>query len=178
MNITAIREKFGDDYWADEYTFIMGIDQRFTDHFAERFIGLKVLETCTGGGFTTISLARTAKHVFTVEVDQFRQGKAIENIQKAGISSSVSFICGSILDPEILRKIPKIEAAFIDPDWAVTGPDHVYRFIQSNTRPPADIALKSMLKLTENVAIVLPPFVDIKEFNDLPEHEREKLYLG
>jgi hypothetical protein len=35
-----------------------------------------------------------------------------------------------------------------------------------------------MLELTENVAIVLPPFIDIKEFDYLPEHEREKLYLG
>ena len=178
MNFTAIREKFGDDYWADDYTFIMGIDQRFTDHFAESFNGLNVLESCTGGGFTNISLARKAKHVFTVEVDKFRQGKAIENIQKAGLSSNVSFIYGSILDPEILTKIPKIEAAFIDPDWAVSGPDHVYRFIQSNTKPPADIVLRIMLELTENVAIVLPPFIDIKEFDDLQEHEREKLYLG
>ena len=40
----------------------MGIDQRFTNHFAERFVGLNVLETCTGAGFTTLSLARTAKH--------------------------------------------------------------------------------------------------------------------
>ena len=65
-----IREKFGDDYMADERTFIMGIDQRFTKHFAERFIGFYVLETCTGAGFTTLSLARTAKHVFTVEIDR------------------------------------------------------------------------------------------------------------
>ena len=142
MNPSAIREKFGDDYLADEYTFIMGIDQRFTEHFAERFNGLNVLETCTGAGFTTIPLARTAKHVFTVEVDQSRQGKAIRNIQKAGLSSNVSFICGSILESELLNGLPSFDAAFIDPDWAVTGPDHVYRFIQSNTQPPADIVLR------------------------------------
>lgn len=178
MDLTAIREKFGDDYWADEYTYIMGIDQRFTDHIAERFNGLTVIETCTGGGFTTISLARSAKHVFTVEVDRFRQGKATENIKKAGLSSNVSFLNGSILDQEVLKKIPKTEAVFIDPDWAVSGPDHVYRFIQSNTKPPADIVLRDMLELTENVAIVLPPFINIREFDNLPDHEREKLYLG
>ena len=70
LNPNAIREKFGDDYIADERTFIMGIDQRFTRHFAERFIDLNILETCTGAGFTTISLARTAKHVITVEIDE------------------------------------------------------------------------------------------------------------
>ena len=85
LNPNAIREKFGDDYIADERAFIMGIDQRFTRHFAERFIGLNALETCTGAGFTTISLARTAKHVITVEIDESIQKKAISNIKKAGL---------------------------------------------------------------------------------------------
>jgi hypothetical protein len=178
MNPSEIREKFGDDYLADEYTFIMGIDQRFTAHFAERFSGLNVLETCTGAGFTTISLARTAKHVFTVEVDQSRQRKAIKNIQKAGLSSNVSFIYGSIFEPEILNRIPSVDAAFIDPDWAVTGPDHEYRFQRSNTQPPADVVLRDMLKITNNVAIVLPPFIKTEELEGLPKHEREKLYLS
>lgn len=67
---------------------------------------------------------------------------------------------------------------FVDPDWAVTGPDHEYRFQQSNTQPPADVVLENMLKITDNVAIVLPPFIKVEEFEVLPKHEREKLYLG
>jgi RNA cap guanine-N2 methyltransferase len=178
MKSSEIREKFGDDYLVDEYTFIMGIDLRFTEHIAERFNNLSVLETCTGAGFTTISLARAARHVLTVEVDQSRQEKAIRNIQKAGLSSNVSFRSGSILESELLNSLPSVDAAFIDPDWAVTGPDHVYRFIQSNTQPPADTVLRNMLEITENVVIVLPPFIDIQEFDNLPEHELEKLYMG
>ena len=178
LNPNAIREKFGDDYIADERTFIMGIDQRFTRHFAERFSGLNVLETCTGAGFTTISLARTAKHVITVEIDESIQKKAISNIKKAGLSAKVSFLLGSILETETIKKIPRIDAVFIDPDWAVTGPDHIYRFQQSNTQPPADLVLKNMLKITDNVAIVLPPFISVKEFEGLPKHELEKIYLG
>ncbi len=180
MNIDSItiREKFGDDYIADERTFIMGIDKRFTTHSAERFIGLNVLETCTGAGFTTISLARTAKHVFTVEIDESNQKKAINNIETAGLSSNVSFILGSILEPDIFKGLPTIDAAFIDPDWAVTGPDHKYRFQHSNTQPPADVALRNMLEITDNVAIILPPFIRVEEFEGLPKHEREKLYLG
>lgn len=180
MNINphAIREKFGDDYVADERTFVMGIDHRFTKHFAERFIGLSVLETCTGAGFTTISLAGTARHVCTVETKESIQEKAIKNIKKAGLSSKVSFILGSILDPEILKGLPAIDAAFIDPDWADTGPDHEYRFQQSNTKPPADVVLKNMLEITGNVAIILPPLIKVEEFEGLPEHECESLYLG
>ncbi len=156
INPNAIREKFGGDYIADDRSFIMGIDQRFTKHFAERFIGLNVLETCTGAGFTTLFLARTARHVFTVEIDAAIQKKAIRNIKKAGLSSKVTFIFGNIQESEILKRVPAIEAAFVDPDWAVTGPDHKYRFQRSNTEPPADIVLKKILEIVENVAIVLP----------------------
>ncbi|MDD4242011.1 MAG: RsmD family RNA methyltransferase [Smithellaceae bacterium] len=178
LNPNAIRGKFGDDYLADERTFIMGIDQRITRHFAERFAGLNVLETCTGAGFSTIALARTAKHVITVEIDESIRKKAISNVKKAGLSAKVTFLLGSILEAKTLKKIPKVDAAFIDPDWAVTGPDHIYRFQQSNTQPPADLVLRNMLNMTDSVAIVLPPFIPVEEFEGLPEHELEKIYLG
>ncbi len=178
LNPNAIRGKFGDDYLADERTFIMGIDQRITRHFAERFAGLNVLETCTGAGFSTIALARTARHVITVEIDESIRKKAISNVKKAGLSAKVTFLLGSILEAKTLKKIPKVDAAFIDPDWAVTGPDHIYRFQQSNTQPPADLVLRNMLNMTDSVAIVLPPFIPKEEFEGLPEHELEKIYLG
>ena len=58
------------------------------------------------------------------------------------------------------------------------SPEHEYRFQKSNTQPPADVLLSSMLKITHNVAIVLPPFLGVEEFEGLLKHEREKLYLG
>ena len=139
MNPKTIREKFGDDYIADEQTYKMGIDHRFAAHFAERFGNRRVLETCTGGGFTTIPLARAAKHVITVEINASHQAQAIRNVKKAGLSSQVTFIHGNILDLSLLNNLPSVDAAFLDPDWAVTGPDHIYRLIQSNTQPPADM---------------------------------------
>lgn len=178
MNPISIREKFGGEYVADERTFVMGIDQRFTAHFAERFEDLNVLETCTGAGFTTISLARTAQHVYSVEIDRSHQEQAVSNVKKAGLLDRVSFVHGSILDQGLLDNLPSVDAAFVDPDWAVTGPDHVYRFLHSNTQPPSDSVLRIILETTKNVAIVQPPFVDTQEFGDLPDHERESLYLG
>lgn len=178
MDRNAIRNKFGGDYVANEHTFILGSDHRFTSHFAERFQGMQVLETCTGAGFTTIPLARLAKHVYTVEIDYIHQEQAIANVEIAGLEKRVSFIHGNILDESILDSIPHIDGAFIDPDWAVTGPDHVYRFTNSNTQPPADTLLKRIIKITENIALVLPPYIDVQEFHNLPKHERERLYLG
>lgn len=178
MNPDAIREKFGDDYEADDRTFIMGIDQRFTKHIAERFRGRRVLETCTGAGFTTIALARVASQVITVEIDPYHQAQAKKNLQKAGLLSAVTFISGSILDPNLLAGLPPVDGAFLDPDWAITGPDHVYRFLHSNTQPPADTLLKTIRGLTEHIAIVLPPLLDTREFAGLPPNECQKLYLG
>jgi hypothetical protein len=132
-----IRAKFGDDYVATDDTFRLGIDTRFTKHFAARFIGRVVLETCTGAGFTTIALAEG-----------------------------------------FLDSCPPFDSAFLDPDWAVSGPGHMYRFRNSNMRPPADLLLRSVLARTHDVAIVLPPLVDTGELADLPPHECERLFLG
>ncbi len=174
----AIRKKFGDNYFADDRTFKMGIDLRFTAHIADRFQGRNALETCTGGGFTTIALARVAARVITVEIDPAVQAQARKNVRTAGLSDVVTFISGDIMDKDVLKGIPKVNAAFLDPDWADADPGHRYRFIHSNTRPPADELLDMILKLTENVALVLPPFLDTREFTGLPAHECQKLYLG
>jgi hypothetical protein len=178
MNSNEIREKFGDDYIADEKTFKMGIDQRFTAHMAERFHGRNVLETCTGAGFSTIALARAALRVTTIEIDPLHQKQAEKNVARAGLRDRVTFITGSVLDDNLLKKLPAVNAAFLDPDWAVTHPDHVYRFVHSNTQPPADRLLERILSLTGNIALVLPPRIDTRELRGLPENEREKLYLG
>lgn len=178
MKTKDIKKKFGDEYMVDDYTFIMGIDLRFTSHIAERFTNSSVLETCTGAGFTTISLARVAQRVTTVEINKSHTFQAMKNVEMAGLIDKVTFIHGSILDQEILESLSAVDAAFIDPDWAVTGPDHVYKFIGSNTQPPADTILNKILEITENVAIVLPPFINVGELVGLPGHERESLFLG
>jgi len=178
MDPNAIRHKFGDDYIADAHTFKMGIDRRFTEHIAKRFQNMTVLESCTGAGFTTISLAKTAKHVYTVEINQAHQIQAKKNIERSKISDRVTFIQGDILDPEILNNLPQIDSAFIDPDWADEDPNHEYRFLNSTTKPPADILLNHILQLTENITLVLPPFIHMNEFRNLQEHECESLFMN
>ena len=178
MQKSKIRNKFGDDYTADEQTFMMGIDLRFTAHMAERFRGRNVLETCTGAGFSTIALARVAVHVTTVEIKASHLAQARKNVVQAGLLSKVTFISGNVLDEGVLNRLSPIDAAFLDPDWAVTGPDFVSRFINSNTLPPADQLLERMLGITEHIALVLPPRVDPEELHDLAVHERESLYMN
>lgn len=178
MDRSDVRAKFGDDYEATERTFTLGIDRRFTQHMASRFRGRRVLETCSGGGFTTLALAREAEYVVSVDIDPEHLSHARQNVDRAGLLDRVTFVCGDALREGILDGYPPIDAAFLDPDWAVTGPDHVYRFRSSNTRPPADVLLERALTLTPDVAIVLPPLVDTRELDDLPPNERQELYLG
>jgi hypothetical protein len=125
-----------------------------------------------------MALARTASHVFTIEIDPQVQAQAIANVEQAGLVEKVTFLQGDAMNPHITAQIGPIDSSFLDPDWAVTGPDHVYRFCQSNTQPPADKLLERVLSLTGDVGLVLPPQVDRKEFGDLPPHELQKMYLG
>jgi SAM-dependent methyltransferase len=177
MDRTAICAKFGLDYLATEHTFTMGIDRRFTTAMARRFCGRSVLETCTGGGFTTIALARVAAHVVTVEIEPAHQIQAKHNLAMAGLADRVMFVLADIMDENTWNRLPPVDAAFLDPDWAVTGPAHVHRFVNSSTHPPADALLDRTLSATPNVALVLPPTLNVCEFDSLPPHERQKLYI-
>jgi tRNA1(Val) A37 N6-methylase TrmN6 len=156
----------------------MGIDQRFTAQIAGRFRNRRVLETCTGGGFTTIALAREASHVFTVEINPVHQTQAKQNLATAGLADRVTFVLADIMDEKTWGGLHRVDAAFLDPDWAITGPDHVHRFVRSTTRPPADALLERTLRATRNVALILPPTLDTHELDALPVHERQKLYMG
>ena len=68
---------------------------------------------------------------------------------------------------ENISKNNKIQLKIINADFCI-------RY----TQPPADTVLNKIFEITGNAAIVLPPFLDVREFSGLPEHEREKLYLG
>jgi predicted RNA methylase len=178
MDKEKIINKFGNNYCADDYSFIMGIDIRFADHLAKRFMNQIVMETCSGAGFTTIALAKYAKHVYSIEIDEFRLELARKNSQIAGLENKITFINGDITETKILELIPKIDSAFIDPDWAVTGENHVFRFLNSNTQPPSDKLLESINKMTSNITLIQPPGIDRKEFEKLLPHECEYLYLN
>lgn len=178
MDSEKIVQKFGNNYLADENTFLMGIDIRITSDIAERFKDRIVLETCTGAGFSTISLARTANKVISIDISEKNQQQAKHNIKLAGFEKKVDFILGSSLDDKIIEQNKKINAAFLDPDWAILNDNHIYKFLDSNTKPESDLLLKKMYGITKNIALILPPFVNENELVDLPVNEKQKIYLN
>jgi hypothetical protein len=172
MDPDAIRAKFGTQYIASERTFLMGIDRRFAAKIAERFRNRQILETCTGGGFTTIELARVAAHVFTVEIDPAHQAQAKQNVAMAGLLDRVTFVLRDMLDGT-WEALSGIDAAFLDPDWAVTGPDHVHRFRRSSTRPrTASVKRNSVFDGPPIVGACLQSMSGLSAFGSYP-HERE-----
>jgi RNA cap guanine-N2 methyltransferase len=177
MESKLIYKKFGDNYLADENTFVMGIDKRITSKIAERFRNRIILETCTGAGFTTISLAHVAKRVFSIDISETNQSQARHNIKKAGFENKVGFIIGSSLDDKILAQTTNINAAFLDPDWSLSENEHIYRFKNSNTKPASDLLLNRIFRITKNIAIILAPFVNEDELVELPVNEKQKIYL-
>jgi SAM-dependent methyltransferase len=179
VNPESIREKFGGDYVATERTFKMGIHHRLAACMAARFTGRHVLETCSGAGFTTIALARVAAHVVTVEIDPEHRRQARDNLERAGLLDRVTMIAGDILSESVLAALHHVEAAFLDPDWADAAEDHVHRFRDSTMQPPADRLLTCALeRIAADVALVLPPGILPGEFEGLPAHECQRLYLA
>ena len=178
MDREAIRSKFGADYSATDLSFRMGLDVRFADHIADRFKGRVVLETCAGGGFTTIALARKAEHVFSVEINSERLVEAKRNAAIAGVRQKITFIRADIFDVKIDSLDRQVDAALVDPDWADTDIDHVYRFEDSTTLPPSDWVLDYLADYTENITLVQPPLIDEREYENLPLHELERLYMS
>lgn len=178
MDEEIIQRKFGNKYIADDNTFKMGIDIRFTDHLASRFKNKIVLETCTGGGFSTIPLAKYAEHVYSFEIDERRIKDSVKNAEIADVREKVTFINDDIFNVKEYDFIKVVNSSFIDPDWAVTGAGHIYKFMNSNTQPPSDILFSFVYNITQNITLIQPPFIDRSEFLDLPKHEFESLYMN
>lgn len=178
MPAINILEKFGDAYAATERTFRLGIDIRITRRIAQRFQDRTVLETCTGGGFTTIALAEAAASVVTIEIDPEHLSQARTNVTRAQLQHKVRFVEGDALSDDLLSEFQNIDAAFLDPDWAVTGPEHIFRFRQSNMRPLADVLLQKALFKTDDIPLILPPTIDLSEIEELPVHELQRIFLN
>lgn len=137
-----------------------------------------VLKSCTAGGFNAVSAARYARRVFTAEIEKPRMEDAGRNPVIAGFRGKITFLNMDVMSPGLLAAIPDRDAAFLDPHRAVTGEDHVYRFINSDTGPPSDRLLEEVILITTSVTLVRRPCIGQEEFDGLPPHECKRQYLN
>lgn len=180
MEKEKILEKFGKkEYKVDSETFHMGIHYLFGDHIAHRFKGYNVvLDACCGVGFMSIALAKYVNQVIAVEINPKYLKQAENNVKIADVSSKINFILGNIQNKEILNKIPQIDGAFLDPDWAMAGElKTIHTSKLSNMQPAADKLFAEISKKTPNITLRLPREIDLLELKSFPSHELEKIYL-
>jgi 16S rRNA G966 N2-methylase RsmD len=179
MDKEKIIKKFGKEYQVDDETFIMGIHHLLGDYIAQRFKGYNVvLDACSGAGFISIALAKYVKQVIAVEINPDYLEQAKYNAKIAGVYLKIKFFLGDVLNKNILNKIPQIDGAFLDPDWAIAGePKLIHTSKFSNMQPPADKLFAEINKKTQNIALRLPKEIDLSELKFLPSYELEKIYL-
>jgi len=170
-----IIEKFGDAFLVTPDTFHMGIHRLFGDHVGQRFKNYKVvLDACAGAGFTSISLAKHVDRVVAVDIDEKHLMLAKENAKIAGIKN-IDFIPGDVTGLLENDALPRFDAAFLDPDWALPGVDkEIHTGKLSDTSPSAATLFKNISRLTSEIAIRLPKETIISELDILPPHELEK----
>jgi 16S rRNA G966 N2-methylase RsmD len=178
MKKNDIIEKFGSPLIVNDDTYILGIDVKLSDHLAYRFKDKIVIESCAGGGLTTINLAKYAQHVYTFEIDKNRCMDVKKNCRKMGIDNRVTIFNQSVYEINRMEIKDKINAAFLDPDWNNRIENYKYQFKNSMTQPASDELLKMTMKITKNITLVQPPFIDETEFSGLALHEFEQLYLN
>lgn len=162
-------EQLGKQYKASRNGLLYAISPRLGKKIAERFIGLDVLECCSGAGFLTIELSKVARQVFAVDIDETMLSYARYNAKVANVGSNIKFILGDILNENIFKEIPKFNAAIIDPVWN----DQII----SNMSPPADKIFKVVSSYTANITLILPPNLNKTVLQQFPEHEKKVLYL-
>ena len=174
-----IIKKFGKEYQVDQDTFIMGIHYLLGERIAQRFKGHNViLDSCCGAGFMTVALAKYANQVIAIDINSQYLKQAKNNAKIAGIFPKVRFILGDVLNNDTLNKIPKINGAFLDPDWAIVEKlKTVHTSKLSGMQPPLDKLFAEIYKKTQNIAFRLPREANLSELGTFPPHKLEKVYL-
>jgi len=179
MDKEKIIKKFGREYQVNDKTFIMGIHHLLGDHIAQRFNGYNiVLDACCGAGFKTILLAKYVNQVIAIDINPKHLEQVEINTEIAGVRSKIKFIQGDLLEKEILDKIPEIDGAWLDPDWAEIGESKLSHTSKlSSMQPPADELFEKISNKTQNIVLRLPKEIDLPELEYLPSHKLEGVYL-
>lgn len=175
MDEHLIKEKFGNQYFANKDTYHMGIHHVLGDKIAQRFLGHQVcLDSCLGAGFMTLQLAKYIDKVISVDINPEHLSQAKENAKIANVFEKITFVEGDVLD--VIDPLD-FDSAFLDPDWAKSGDDKENHVLElSHMVPPADILLEKVFQKTKNVCLRLPKSFDLKNLDYLPPHESESVY--
>mmetsp|Transcript_3144 Transcript_3144/g.9595 ORF Transcript_3144/g.9595 Transcript_3144/m.9595 type:complete len:220 (-) Transcript_3144:236-895(-) len=151
----------------DEDMWFSITHEKIAVHHAERLGSRVVVDAFAGAGGNCIQLAKTCPHVIAIELNSVRVHLARFNAQLYEVEDSIDFICGNAFDvlPSLMGKV---DAVFLSPPWG--GPSYASHnsFNLDQMRPyPASSVLKVALKVTPNVALLLPRNTHVEELRKL-----------
>jgi 16S rRNA G966 N2-methylase RsmD len=171
-------KKFGHAFDVDDETYVMGVNHLLSENIAKRFIHHKaVLDTCCGAGFMSVAIAKYAGKVIAVDIDHNHLSQARNNATLAS-AENIDFVLGDILKILTNGKLQKIDAAFLDPDWAKPNSKKTAHVsMLSDMQPSAEILFNETSRMTKNICLRLPKEIDIAELKKLPPHELEPIHL-
>ncbi len=156
----------------------MALPCEFCPQIVRRFKGFhRVLDTCAGIGTVAIALAKAGHEAIGVEPHEGRFRAARNNAEQARVA--VEWINGDVLAADVLTKIGKIDAAFLDPNWKRDHSKKPPTVALDRMEPPLDKLLATIRPRTENMALRLPKETNLTEFHKLGGcfYEIEDCYL-
>jgi len=121
---------------------------------AERLACNKILEIGAGIGSQTIAFSKTCAQVLGIEKNKERGEILKKTIEELQIKN-VEVIIGDALDEDISRKIKefKPEIIFCDTERKASGERKI-----DEIKPKPETVIKKYSKVTERIAIEIPPF--------------------
>jgi 16S rRNA G966 N2-methylase RsmD len=139
----------------------MAIEPEFYEYIFQKFNNVipsndTILDSCAGSGLFSHVLA-IKYTVISVEIDPMRLEIARKFVKFT--NAKINLLPGSIIDDLILNSIPKVSAAFLDPDWRKANKDGSF----DKMEPPLDVLLSKIKTKTNNIMIRLPRTTDLSQ---------------
>ncbi len=165
-------------------TSYQAASEHTTKRIQEKLGKISVLELCSGVGGTTVFLAKELQHVYAVDMKPARIEAAKINTQTFGVADKVTFVCGDVLDEELLSEFKNKEvlAVVTDVEWrddlshslTETTPDI------TKTIPSTPTLFEKINRLVgPNIAMHMAANTDKKQLQQLGDCEIEEMeYQG
>lgn len=167
-----MKQKFTKLIEADEDAFYMSCPETVGEHVAKKLSGYgfkTVVELCCAVGVFAAQLGKEMESVIGVDIDERRIEAAKYNTRLYNVAKKVQFICGDVLDENLLANI-KADVAILDPDWSAVGTEKSNHVLSMDDTQPS---MRKMIELTKkhitnNIVARIPKywtFDIIKEIN-------------
>ena len=137
---------------------------------SERNQKIKLVEIGAGIGGQTFAFAKICKEILTIESDKKSANFLIQNLKKLNIQN-VKVLVADALSKSTVEEIKnfKPDVIFCDTE----RPEKAERTLE-NIKPSINKILETFSKITSKIAIEIPPFTKIENFN----YEFEKEFIS